>query len=1287
MDGKKEIRNIRKIKRTKKKEIRQDQHEKKQQQKKDVKYYENKFSDYPIIKLKKIVRELILKGEMIDKVDPHNIDLEVQLDAIKRITEKQHKIEDFNSGLFSYYPDLLDPEFNKKIFHKKEFYENMIKLKNYDLNELSSERCNPDKWTLLPNQVFLKNFISLETPYNGVLIWHGTGVGKTCSAITIAEQFKDIVKRDGKKIFVLLSPSIKDNFKKQIFNVDKIGKFKIQKLSDIKTKTIAQCTGNSYLKELDDVVIEDKEQINKKINRVINSHYNFMGYDSFANYVTKLEEDCIKGYDVSMKSYLQKKMRKKMFSDTIFIIDEAHHIRITDDNSNKIAPPVIERVLQDADNVKLILLTATPMYNNQTEIVWLLNLLLQNDNRPWIDNNDIFDSKGELKTTGLEILKQKSSGYISYLRGENPYSFPLRLYPNINEDSKLLFYGNTPKINMDGTRILKKHELKYLKLINSNMSELQYKIYRKSVDSLMKLEKDFEEHFDEEEYENILKKDSGYSEIEKGLQTSNFVFPSSNMDDEDIELNNYYGLKGLERCFDVVVSKGHKKYKYNNSIYKQFGNFLYCPKIDDEAFIKYQLSYFSSKMDSIMKYIYNSKGIVYVYSQFINSGVLPFALALEQNGFKKYGKEQLLDHPEYVKSKTNCKSEPISYEGKRLSEYKSKKDFTQANYVIITGNDMISKNNDQEIYDTTLENNKFGEKIKVILGSPIAGEGLDMKRLREIHILDPWHHLNRIEQVIGRGVRNCSHSDLDLKDRNCTIFMHVASSSTEGDYADELERETIDLRVYRKAEHKSIKMGIIEKELKKNAIDCSLNKQGNVYSQELWNQNIEIETSQRINTKYRIGDQPYSKICNFQEECDYQCDFTTKQELKKSDIDNDTYNLNFSKQYIYKILEIIKEMFLKDYIFDLKDIFDYVIARDDSIENIYVYNALDFLINDQSQYVFDKFNRTGKVIYKGGFYIFQPSDIIDENIPIYYRNKYLDIKKKRVSLKNNYHFKKLENLTKLVKQTIKTKKKDDLQVVKQIITNVENAFKKLKVDDFWNSVDDLMIKKILYNKNIDRLSHENKSIIIEYIINKLKFNKLDISSKLIIESDFLLFESLLNYFIFEDRDVKIGTKTSKIIGYRVFINNVETLFIYKDGEFKLCPIQNQDKYKKMVDISKETKIRKESTILGYIEKSNDRENIYNFKLVDKSTTNTSKSRKSTGAVCSDINSKDSIGNLINIVSGIRKYENKHIQNYDEKQSYTKEQLCSYIEILLRYREITKHKNLKWFFRANEKNIF
>ena len=73
----------------------------------------------------------------------------------------------------------------------------------------------------------------------------------------------------------------------------------------------------------------------------------------------------------------------------------------------------------------------------------------------------------------------------------------------------------------------------------------------------------------------------------------------------------------------------------------------------------------------------------------------------------------------------------------------------------------IFKNNNTEINLSTLRNNKSGEVIKVIIGSPTVAEGLDFKRIREVHIMDPWYHLNKLEQIIGRGIRFCSHSVLE----------------------------------------------------------------------------------------------------------------------------------------------------------------------------------------------------------------------------------------------------------------------------------------------------------------------------------------------------------------------------------------------------------------------------------------------------------------------------------------------------------------------------------------------
>ena len=67
--------------------------------------------------------------------------------------------------------------------------------------------------------------------------------------------------------------------------------------------------------------------------------------------------------------------------------------------------------------------------------------------------------------------------------------------------------------------------------------------------------------------------------------------------------------------------------------------------------------------------------------------------------------------------------------------------------------------------------NSDGSIVKFILGTKAASEGINIYNVREIHIFDPWYHLNRVEQINGRGIRNCSHKFLELKNRNVTIYM------------------------------------------------------------------------------------------------------------------------------------------------------------------------------------------------------------------------------------------------------------------------------------------------------------------------------------------------------------------------------------------------------------------------------------------------------------------------------------------------------------------------------------
>ena len=83
--------------------------------------------------------------------------------------------------------------------------------------------------------------------------------------------------------------------------------------------------------------------------------------------------------------------------------------------------------------------------------------------------------------------------------------------------------------------------------------------------------------------------------------------------------------------------------------------------------------------------------------------------------------------------------------------------------------------------------------------------------------MEPWYNMNRIEQIIGRARRNCSHKELDKEKRNVQVYLH-------GTIIYDTNIETLDMYMYRQAEIKAISIGKITRLLKQNAIDCLLNE-------------------------------------------------------------------------------------------------------------------------------------------------------------------------------------------------------------------------------------------------------------------------------------------------------------------------------------------------------------------------------------------------------------------------------------------------------------------------------
>ena len=64
----------------------------------------------------------------------------------------------------------------------------------------------PPPFVLQEQQKFIARYINENTPYRGLLLWHGLGSGKTCSAINIANQFLT------KEKLIVIPAALTDNF-------------------------------------------------------------------------------------------------------------------------------------------------------------------------------------------------------------------------------------------------------------------------------------------------------------------------------------------------------------------------------------------------------------------------------------------------------------------------------------------------------------------------------------------------------------------------------------------------------------------------------------------------------------------------------------------------------------------------------------------------------------------------------------------------------------------------------------------------------------------------------------------------------------------------------------------------------------------------------------------------------------------------------------------------------------------------------------------------------------------
>lgn len=1241
-----------------------------------------------------------------------------------KLNQKHHTIK---HKYTKYYPSIYDSDFSHKIAKHGIFKKYKLTVNQKRLNDLynafetntalpeDSKKHDTNIYILKPFQKMLRNFMSPYTPYRSILIYHEMGVGKTCTAITIAESLKNIVKNSDSKIYVIRP----DELERQIFDVNVVHE----------RKPLNQCTGDTYLQnpKFADLIKNcmggndnSCEQLKAKVNKEIRNIYEFAGSQLWARKVQS--EIDLKTRNIVDSKLIEEKTKtviQNMFNNSVIIVDEAHELRDSNEKEAKIVPPILNKVLKYSLNLRIIFLSATPIYDKPQNIVSLINYFLLNDKRPLMKESELFDLDGNLKPTGREILERNTVGYISYLRGSNPYDFPIRISARYNIPNKLVNLDNYPLKDIKGKKLNKNDKIKHLELVDCKLSGAQLEIlnYHVRYDKIPDLDEDDMDKLssvepvfdtpltDTEEYESSSDESSSdESELEEAISTKKTTVSRISKKSKQSKIQKYntqdeYREKTVAYLFERQISNivyqtldecsnniklAVGDLGLSQIVKKQHGKWTYeftDPKYATRFKLP-ELYNWGAKIAQAVELAIQSTGPVFIYTYFNSAGVIPLAFALEMNGFRRYKQHGTPLLETHEKDKT-YRGDYIIYTGKQsLSTY---------------AKEYIDKRR-KMIYETS---------VKVFIGSSKASEGLNLFGYREAHILDPWHNINLTEQSIGRVIRTGSHLHLPPQERNVTVYQYAATLD---------DRESIDLKIYKISEGKAIKAGVIEKILKENALDCELNKDVNIYDSIHYNRLIPLKTSHNKQIKVSLADTEYSRSCFYMKNCSFSCNrgsnskHETHQIYENSEYAMPIMKFNYDKEvdeYKNLIIQLLSKSFnvkinnlrqyLKKLIYgeqinqthDIKDSKKYIITKktkkqgqkqSNEIINQLTPNkpinddtewddedaftsAVEELINNEIS-IKDKFGRDGKIILSGEYLRFIPEGSLIPNISIQKQNMKTQLLKSEIDLKGfitkiNEEQKRLVDTEELNYDEIMH---NTIEIIEKIFYGVYQKEYKFNVKIKFDEIIDIIFSKLVYTY---------KLTILKNILKKL------VHGTKLTDNEYK-FENIIKKHIVYIKDVFPDTKTENNIKksiYGFIIQNENKLELYilnANKEFE----KNQGNLRKVIEHHRKTMNKTPNNKLyGFLKYEKGRD-IPLFKITDVITKGEKKSV--IGFTCFT-NKTHEIKKILNKLDD-RVLKDKNVLD-------NKNMLCNDIELIMKRNDANHVDGKKWYYTPEEYEIY
>uniref|UniRef100_A0A6C0DPK9 Helicase C-terminal domain-containing protein n=1 Tax=viral metagenome TaxID=1070528 RepID=A0A6C0DPK9_9ZZZZ len=671
---------------------------------------------------------------------------------------------------------------------------------------------------LYPYQKLVRDYLLIETPYRGLLVYHGLGSGKTCSAIAVAESLMT-----NKKVFVLLPASLKANFIGEIRSCGdpvykKDSHWEEKKVRTEEDRDTAKSMGISeeYLDKngryfmtvqgaapnFRTLSLDQQKGIDAQIDDLINSRFTFINYNGI------------------LESNVDRILHSPhMFDDSVVIVEEAHNLIGAVINESELKRKLYDMIYK-SQNCKVVALSGTPTINRPQEIAFLMNLLRGPIERVMVPTKSAMTWDEALMTAFFRQQKDVDTIEYNSVKHElkltrNPpyfesvyndkgdriavkYSKEFKQEPDIKKwasewktEFENKFAGvellGEDKMGVENLECLPTEYEDFMKTFVDGLNIKNALLLGRRIQGLVSYYKGADEklipkRLDEDKtLQKIEMSDEQYlryleaRKIEIDREAKKNRNPSLND-----ELGSYRMTSRLVCNFAVPPEFKYKMSEEGETEYSLRGKPIpedkleILKKIDaePERFLTPKaLPNFSPKMAQMLKDLKSTVGKdgefnnQFVYSEYKSlEGLGLFKLILNHNGFQPY---------------------KLKKEGGQWREGEMEKGVPA--YASYTGDEdederemaRLVFNGETEKLPSSLKDSLKERKLCIMMGTKAAAEGITLKNVRNVYIMEPYWNPARIEQVIGRAIRVNSHSSLPEDQRNVTVKLYMSVFSAK----------------------------------------------------------------------------------------------------------------------------------------------------------------------------------------------------------------------------------------------------------------------------------------------------------------------------------------------------------------------------------------------------------------------------------------------------------------------------------------------------------------------------